>query len=159
MLIVKIWKPCEIEKCVALLLHKNWAMMVKYEFLKKNLFGPENSSEVLRLFWGNVHLAHRKNSRLNNHSVLKYKELRFCQIRSRIGLGKSHTVRIENSSIVEGSTAERSAFYLQLSAFNLPPSPHSWNHSQTTTSHYFAGVCTAPKVGFLRHQLGLWKRV
>ena len=101
----------------------------------------------------------RKNSRLNNHSVLKYKELRFCQIRSRIGLGKSHTVRIENSSIVEGSIAERSAFYLQLSAFNLPPSPYSWNHSQTTTSHYFAGVCTAPKVGFLHHQLGLWKRV
>ena len=50
MLIVKILKPCEIEKCVALLLHKNWAMMVKHEFKNKTLFGPENSSEVLRLF-------------------------------------------------------------------------------------------------------------
>lgn len=122
--------------------------MVKNEFKKKNplwarkLFGSFET--VLR----KCTPGWRKNSRLNNHTVLKYMEFRFCQIRSRIGLGKSHTVRIENSSIVEGSIAERSAF-------NLLPSPYSWNHSQTTTSHYFAGVCTAPKVGFLRHQLGL----
>ena len=119
----KDWKPCEIEKCVALLLHKNWAMMVKNEFLKnplraRKLFGSFET--VLR----KCTPGWRKNSRLNNHSVLKYKELRFCQIRSRIGLGKSYTVRTENSFIGEGSIAERSAFYLQLSAFNLPPSPY-----------------------------------
>jgi len=122
MLIVKICKPCEIEKCVALLLYKNSAMMVKNEFKKKTLFGSFET--VLR----KCTPGWRKNSRLNNHTVLKYKELRFCQIRSRIALGKSHTVRIENSSIGEGSIAERSEFYLQLSAFNLPPSPYSWNH-------------------------------
>ena len=98
--------------------------------LKKTLFGSFETvlRECTLPGW-------RKDSRLNNHTVLKYKELRFCQIRGRIGLGKSHTVRIENSSIGEGSIAERSESgalsesYLQLPAFSLPPSPYSWNHS------------------------------
>ena len=79
--------------------------MVKNEFKKKTLrarklFGSFET--VLR----KCTPGWRKNSRLNNHTVLKYIESRFCQIRSRIGLGKSHTVRIENSSIGEGSIAE-----------------------------------------------------
>ena len=103
--------------------------MVKNEFKKKNTLRARKLFGSVVTVLRKCTPGWRKNSRLNNHTVLKNKEMRFCQIRSRIGLGESHTVRIENSSIGEGSIAERSAFYLQLSAFNLPPSPYSWNHS------------------------------